>query len=40
MLPLDPFAPLGAIGHDNRPIFDDKRALNQEYKFDGIKEGR
>ena len=39
-LPLRLNGPLGAIGYKDRPIFDEKMATHEEYKFNGVKGGR
>ena len=38
-LPLTLREPLGSVGHENRPIFDVKMTLQDELKFNGIKDG-
>ena len=38
-MPLDLKEPLGSIGHENRPIFDIKMSLQEDMKFDGVKDG-
>ena len=38
-LPLDLRDGLGSIAHKDRPIFDMKMALQEEYKFNGVKDG-
>ena len=37
--PLRLSGPLGAIGYKDRPIFDDKMATSEDYKFNGITNG-
>ena len=38
-LPLRLSGPIGAIGYKDRPIFDEKMATSEDYKFNGIKGG-
>ena len=38
-LPLTLKGPLGAIGYKDRGVFDEKLALQDEYRFDGVKGG-
>jgi hypothetical protein len=30
---------LGSIGYKDRPIFDQKMSLQEEYRFNGVKDG-
>ena len=38
-LPLKLTATLGSIGYRDRPIFDQKMALQDDFKFNGVKDG-
>ncbi len=38
-LPLDLRDPLGSVGHENRPVFDMKMTLQDDMKFNGVKDG-
>ncbi len=38
-LPLQLHGPLGAIAHKDRPVFDQKMTLQEEFKFNGVKDG-
>ena len=38
-LPLVLLDPLGSIAHTNRPIFDIKMASQEEYRYNGVKDG-
>jgi hypothetical protein len=38
-LPLKLMQPLGSIGYKDRPLFDHKMTLQDEFKFNGVKDG-
>ncbi len=38
-LPLELRDPFGSVGHENRPIFDIKMTLQEDMKFNGVKDG-
>ena len=38
-LPLHLPGPLGTIAHENRPIFDNKMTIQDDFKFNGVKDG-
>ena len=38
-MPLRLVGPLGSIGYKDRPIFDEKMSIHEDYKFNGVKGG-